>query len=385
MKTVISNARLVLASRITAENGWALVENGRFVAIGEDNAPDADQVIDAKGSYMFPGLVDLQINGGGGINFNDVQNDSDIQTILEANLSTGTTSLLATLITDKSERLIQSIQSFNAASCPLNSMVLGLHIEGPFFSPDKRGMHGLDMITAPNIDLTRQILDAGQGKIKIMTLAPELSGAIDVIQFLKKKNVIASMGHTMASYEETEAAIDAGATMATHLFNTMPSIHHRDPGMVPALLNSTCNIGIIADGEHVDPRLLKMVFKIGGPNYFLVSDAIAPLGSDITEFNYYGQKVWVQNGLCYITETTRAGSVTPLLDGAINAHKHIGLPLHQAINLASLTPAKIIGADKDVGSIDTGKQADFLIVSPNFKLEQVYRNGQKFDRVFNLN
>ena len=384
MTLLIKNARIVLPYRVTAAQGWMMVKDGLIAALGEGDAPGAETSIDAESQYLFPGLIDLQINGGGGLNFNDVQNAQDLTTILEANLATGTTGLLATFITDQPNQLVEKIKTVSELASSSGAHILGLHIEGPFLSPEKSGMHAADRVALPDVGITKNIIEAGQSKIKIMTLAPELPGALEVVRFLKAQNVIAAMSHSMASYEDTENALQAGASMGTHLFNTMPPIHHRTPGMIPALLNSTADLGIIADGEHIDDRILQMVFKIKGPNYFLVSDAIAPLGSDLKEFDYHGSKVWVENGLCYISKDVRAGSVTPLFNGVIRAHQKLGFSLPEAVALGSLTPATIINADTHCGSIAIGKQADFLIVGNDFKLQQVYKAGQKFNRVYNL-
>jgi N-acetylglucosamine-6-phosphate deacetylase len=290
---LIKNAQLVLPTHVTPSEGWVLVRNGLFAAMGEDTPPEADEIIDASGNYLFPGLIDLQINGGGGLNFNDCKNEKDVETILEANLSTGTTSLLATFITDVPEVLKTSLRLVAEAETTSGARVLGIHMEGPFFNPEKRAMHALEAVVPPSVQATEEILQAAKDKIKIMTLAPEMPGALDVTKFLRQHGVIASMSHSMATYEEAQQGMEAGVTMATHLFNTMPPIHHRNPGMITALLNSTLDLGVIADGEHMHESLLQLIFKIKGPNFFLVSDAIAPLGTTQDSFNYRGHRIRV--------------------------------------------------------------------------------------------
>ena len=381
---ILHNARIVLADRVTETDEWVRVQNGKFTEIGNGPFPHAKDMIDAKGGYVFPGLIDLQINGGGGLNFNDCKSIADVATILDANLACGTTGVLATFITNTPERLGECINRVAGMTPRSGATLLGFHVEGPFFNVEKRGMHAPDKVSLPSIEITKDLLEAGRGQIKIMTLAPELPKALDVIRFLKSQNVIASMGHTMASYDEAETAIAAGATMATHLFNVMAPLHHRKPGLIPALLNSALHIGVIADGEHIDDAILRMIFKIDGPNYFLVSDAIAPLGTTTDHFDYHGTTANVKNGVCYMPDNTIAASVTPLLIDVVRTHTKIGLDLVQAVKMASLTPAEIIGVDQNFGSIAIGKHADFLILDQDFQLQSVYKNGERFSRVFNL-
>ena len=380
------NAQIVLPDHIQSD-GWVLVKDGHFVEIGFGTArPKADNAVDVSGDYIFPGLVDLQINGGGGKNFIDCSSDEDIDTILYANLATGTTSLLPTLMLSTIERLKSSCALISHYAQHDKNFVLGIHLEAPFLNPDYSGMHNANYLQSPSVALAKELLDVADGKVKIMTLSPELNGAFEVITFLKKSGVLPSLGHSGATAEQTHAALQAGASMATHLYNRMSPIHHHADraGMIPVLLNSKAALGIIADLQHVNEDVLRMTFNHKTANLFFVSDGIAPLGTQNEFFVYEGEKIMVRNGTCFNGEGKMAGSATPLFKGVINAHR-LGFPLHEMVYRASLLPAQLIGCDKEVGSIEIGKYADFLIVDQhNLSLKAVYKDGQKFDRVFNL-
>jgi N-acetylglucosamine-6-phosphate deacetylase len=377
------NAQIVLPDRIQSD-GWVLVKDGRFAEIGSSaTRPQADHTVDVLGNYIFPGLVDLQINGGGGKNFIECSSDADIDVILQANLATGTTSLLPTLIVSTLDRLKSA--SHLIATCTQKA-ILGIHLEAPFLNPEFAGMHDTKYVQLLTIALAKELLDAAQGQTKIMTLSPELDGALELIAFLKAQKVIASLGHSNATAQQTHAALQAGASMGTHLYNRMSPVHHHSDraGMVPVLLNSGAACGIIADLQHVNSDVLCMAFHHKTANLFLVSDSIAPLGTRLGHFIYQGEKIEVRNGTCFTQKGIMAGSATPLFKGVINAHR-LGFPLHEMVYRASLLPAQLIGCDSDLGSIASGKYADFLIVDQqNLNLKAVYKDGQKFERVFNV-
>lgn len=387
MKILIKNAQVVLPDRIIA-NGYVAVENGKFTQITEKEIASSgfDETIDTNGDYIFPGLVDLQINGGSGLTFNDCKGAGDIAQILEANLTTGTTSLLATIMLNNAEAMRQAIKVVAQSAVNTGAEIVGIHIEGPFFNPAFSGMHDKGNVVMPTVRGAAELIEAGAGRVKIMTLAPEIIHALDIIRYLKSENIIASLGHSNATDEETRKALEAGSSMATHLFNRMSAIHHHPgkAGMTPVLLNSKAHLGLIADRAHVNDDLLRLLAKIDGAKIFLVSDGLAPLGVNVTDFIYYGEKIVVRNGACFNTDGKMAGSATPLFKGVINMHQ-LGCDLLRAVAMASIIPAKAIGIDATLGSIETGKKADFLIVDKDkLTLKQVYKNGKKVERVYNI-
>lgn len=374
------NAQIVLPKCIIKDTFE--IEGGVFTAVGEG----AEAGEDLQGDYVLPGLVDLQINGGGGMYFNDCTSADQVTHILKANLATGTTTLLPTLTLNPVPKMLQQVRILVAHANSDGARVAGLHVEGPFLNPEYRGIHPLEHIVAPSVDITNEFIAAGKGKIKVMTLAPELSGSLDVIALLKQNNIIASMGHSLATAAQTHTALQAGAGMATHLYNRMSAVHHHPgkAGMIPVLLNSKAACGLIADLAHINDDLLLMTLNVNGANLFLVSDGIAPLGTHDADFTFHGEHMHVKNGACYNDEGRLAGSATPLLNGIINAHK-LGFPLHEMVARASLVPAQLIGMADQIGSIAVGKRADFLIVDKNdFKLKAVYKDGVRFEAVFNL-
>lgn len=385
MRRLVKNAQIVLPDRIL--RGCATIENGKFAQVSEEEIPGAGfEEVDAGGDYLFPGLVDLQVNGGGGLVFNDCKNADDLEKILAANLATGTTSLLATILINEVDDMKRAIRFIAAEKTTSGAEVAGIHVEGPFFNTEFRGMHLAERIQMPSVHVAADLMEAGNGLVKIMTLAPELYRAGDVIRYLKDNGIIASLGHSNATSEETQQALAAGASMATHLFNRMPPVHHHagKAGMIPALLNSNADLGIIADRQHVNDELLRLLLKIDGVRLFLVSDGIAPLGVNATDFIYYGEKIVVRDGTCFNAEGKMAGSATPLFKGVINMHQ-LGCDLSRAVAMASIVPAKIIGIDAACGSIEAGKKADFLVVDKDrLSLKAVYKGGEKFDRVYNI-
>ncbi len=376
-----TNAQIVLPDRIV-EQGSIAVKNGYFEKI--DHTPNTG--IDLQGDYIFPGLIDLQVNGGGNHLFNHVYDVSSLNALLEANLSTGTTGLLATLMLDHTNILEVQTKFLANQKTELGSRLLGLHVEGPFFNPIKAAMHDSALIIKPDVEWTEKLLKAGQGRIKIMTLAPEMQDADKVIACLNKNNVIASVAHSYATEQEMCKGLQDGITMATHLFNTMSPLHHHpdNAGMVPVLLNSNAALGIIADGMHVNDYMLSIVLKMNGTRPFFVSDAISPLGTDTKDFIYRGENIKVVKGACYNTNGKMAASITPLFKGVINAHR-LGFELFDMVRMASLFPAQLIGFDQNYGSIEAGKCADFLIVDKKtLQLKAVYKNGIKFHSVYNI-
>lgn len=373
--SLFKSAQIVLKDSILPQ-GWMRVEDGVIAEIAEGDIKDANAV-DLQGDMIFPGLIDLQINGGGGIYFNDCKDEADIQTVLKANLSTGTTGLLATLMTNDDAVLNSKIALLADTRGEKGARLLGMHIEGPFFNPDKKGIHPAQYLSKPCVEKAKNYIASGKGKIKIVTLAPELPEALELIVYLKTQNVIASLGHSNATGEQTTKALAAGATMGTHLYNAMTAIHHHPgkSGMVPALLNSNAAIGLIADGAHVDDEILRMTLRLKGTHFFLVSDALSPLGTDISEFIYNNEKMTVYNGACYNEEGRLAGSATSLFQSVINAHR-LGFPLHEMVALASFVPAQILKMEDMIGSLAVKKKADFLIVDKNnLKLKAVYKSG----------
>lgn len=365
MNATIIKADLVLPDRILVD-GYLSYRDNVITAI-DATMPDIGQssIIDRSGHYLIPGLIDLQVNGGGGRLFNDATDSNDLRTIVDGHLAQGTTGLLATLMCDEPHHLTKQLALIAEATqrdAHLHDHILGIHLEGPFFSLNKRGMHAPHLIATPDIKLIQQWIDAAQGQIKIVTLAPELPGVLDVIHYLSERDIIVSLAHSEADYDQTMQAIAAGATMGTHLFNTMPMMAGRQPGLSGALLDSPSVItGIINDGVHVHDAMVRLALRSKGlDNVFFVSDAMHDVSGQENAIAYRGMTLSAKDGVCYNDAGALAGSAAPLRTALQRAVTHLDLDIVQAVRLCSTQPADIIGYSHR-GRLDVGCSADVLI------------------------
>lgn len=382
-KIAFKNANIVTPSEIL-ERHTLKVENEYIVSIEPEGAGCDDyEITDLSGDLILPGLVDLQVNGGGGLMFNEVNDAKDIHDILAANASEGTTSICPTLISDdlmRMGRCAEEISRYNSTSNS-ESRIVGMHLEGPFLNSSKRGGHSEKYLMNPSVEVFDQLYSACDGNLKIISLAPELDGARQVIEQAKKMGVHASLAHSNASYQEVMEAIEVGLSMGTHLFNAMTQFGSREPGAVGAILD--CHnifFGIIADGKHVHEASIRVVMNALGDEdrVFLVSDGVSPIGTTDKSFVLYGHRVHIKNGGCYTEEGVLAGSATPLIGGVKTMVEKVGVNLIEAVKMASLVPAQLVGAESEIGSIEVGKYADILICKPSLSVSSVFVGGKEF-------
>ena len=310
-------------------------------------------------AWLAPGFVDAQVNGGGDVLFNDAPTARTISTIAAAHRSFGTTSFLPTLITDAPEKMRQAIAAVQEAMRTEPS-VLGLHVEGPFISPDKAGVHDPRFIRKPTgADI--ETLAAWRDGVLLLTLAPERMPAGFVAQ-LTARGVRVSLGHSMATYDETRAAIAEGLTGFTHLFNAMRGLESREPGPIAAALESgDCSYGLIVDGFHVAPAMLRLALRALG-NPMLVTDAMPPVGGRQLSFQLYGDEIRVADGRCVRSDGTLAGAFLDMASAVRNCVRLLGLSLEQALRLATFNPARFLGVD--VGQLKPGSRADIVALDP---------------------
>lgn len=340
------------------------------------------EFIDATDCYVIPGLVDIHFHGAMGADFSDGTTEA-LKTICKYELQNGITDICPATMTisqPEIEQVISSAVTFtqeqqahaataakdlDCFSDPVPSSysdVIGIHLEGPFLSPEKAGAQNPDFILPPDSLLIEKWLDMSQGLLRLMTVAPELPGALDCIkQFENKINF--SMGHTTADYDTALAAIQAGANHITHLYNAMPGLNHRSPGVIGAAADSeTCMVELICDGIHVAPAVVRSTFKLfGDDRVLLISDSIRATGMPDGTYSLGGQAVTVRNGKATLKGETIAGSVTNLYACMVNAVK-MGVPLPSAIKASTINPCKSIGAEKTLGSIEAGKKAHLLLI-----------------------
>lgn len=313
----------------------------------------ADYVI--EDGYLSPGLIDLQLNGAFGVDFAaaDTQQWTDV---VKALPSTGVTAFLPTIITNPVTSLVDQLRGAPATFDPAGAQPLGFHVEGPFISMQHRGVHREDYITAP----TRENIDAlvATKRVRLVTLAPEVDGALDAITTLADAGVIASLGHSSATNEQAHAGVDAGARMVTHLFNAMTGVHHREPGLAAvALTDSRITCGLIADGVHVHPDAIRLAFAAAPERIALVTDALAALGLPPGTIEFGGKQITIgQDGVARDGNGILAGSIVRM-DHAIGNCISWGIPAEVALRAASTIPAEVLH-DNSRGSIVVGSRGD---------------------------
>ncbi|TFJ95549.1 molecular chaperone DnaK [Platysternon megacephalum] len=375
-----SSSLLIRNGRLFTLKGWTeadiAIVDGTVVGVGKElTVAPSTRSIDAAGQYIVPRLIDLQVNGAGGMMFSLNRSTVEFRAALETLGAQGVQGILVTILSASIEEMQDAIriavevaESVQQGACA----ILGIHIEGPFISPEKRGGHAGGHLRSPNVEDMSKLLDAGSGWVKMVTLAPELPASLEVIALCQSKGIHVSAGHTMATCEETERAVRAGLSGATHLYNAMPPLSARDPGVAGFALAATgFKVGIIGDLLHVDPHLLRVaVLCKASSDIYLVTDAVAPLGADGVEFDLYGTRVSVRDGGCYTETGVLAGTATPLL-GMIQKLVTSGVcSPHQAIEMATTSPARIVGS-LDLVTIREGLRPRLMLLSEQLDLVEL--------------
>jgi len=351
------------------------ITDGVITAIDQDVA---NKDISAAG-MVVPGFIDLQINGGGGVLFNDDPSVEKLNVIMKAHAKYGTTAMLPTLITDKVEVMEQAADVIAEAIAQKVPGIVGVHFEGPHLSVEKKGTHCADYIR-PISDAEWQVLsrqDLGQ---VVVTLAPETVSPEDVNRMVGY-GIKVCIGHTNADFKTAQKSIDAGASGFTHLFNAMSPFQGREPGVVgSALLNDNTSCGLIVDGFHVDYASCKLAIKTKPRGkVFLVTDAMPPVGTNQTQFALYDRTVYVDNGKLTSTTGELAGSSLDMASAVKNTHFELDIPLGEAIRMGSLYPAEYLYQGQEVvrGQLSLGKQADFLILNKDLSVRETWIAGQQ--------
>ncbi|MBD8106578.1 N-acetylglucosamine-6-phosphate deacetylase [Erwinia persicina] len=344
-----------------------------------EDLPTGIETRQVDGAIIAPGFIDLQLNGCGGVQFNDdiaAISVETLQTMQKANEKSGCTSFLPTLITSTDELMKRAVEVMRAWLAQNSNQALGLHLEGPWLNPLKKGTHNPDLIRAPDQALV-DFLCANADVIGKITLAPEKVDAA-VIRQLRDAGIVISAGHSHGTYDEALAGIDAGVSFATHLYNAMPTTSGRGPGLIGALFDSSevwC--GIIADGLHVHYANIRNAKRIKGDKLILVTDATAPAGAAIDQFIFAGKTIYYRNGLCVDENGTLSGSALTMIEAVANSVEHVGIALDEALRMATLYPARAMGVEARLGTIEAGKVANLTVFTRDYKITRTIVNGNE--------
>ena len=363
------------------EDAALLAEGGDVVGVMPRKSVPADtDTVELPGGILAPGFVDLQVNGGGGVMLNDHQSVEGIRTICAAHARFGTTALLATLITDTPEITQAAIAAAGEAASLSVPGFLGLHLEGPHLSVSRKGAHDAKLIRPMNDD-DEAALIAAKKEIPVLltTVAPE-SVDPDRIEALVEAGVVVSLGHSDTSYLLARASADAGATMVTHLFNAMAPLANREPGLVGAALEAgTLHAGLIADGVHVDAATIAIALraKNGPARIFLVTDAMATIGTDMTEFTLNGRTIHRENGSLRLADGTLAGADLDMISAVRFVHEKVGIERGEALRMASLYTARAMGVDHRIGRLGPGTAASMVYLPDGLDVRSVWIEGEK--------
>ncbi|PWS44474.1 N-acetylglucosamine-6-phosphate deacetylase [Streptomyces sp. FT05W] len=369
--TVLAGARVVLPTG-TVENGRVIVEGTR---IAGSTTKDA-RTVDLSGHWVVPGFVDIHNHGGGGASF-ATGTAEDVLTGVRAHRAHGTTTVVASTVTGEMDFLAR--QAGLLSELVEQGELAGIHFEGPFISPCRKGAHSEQLLRDPDPAEVRKLLDAARGSARMVTLATELPGGIESVRLLAEHGVIAAVGHTDATYEQTVEAIDAGATVATHLYNAMPAIGHRDPGPVTALLeDERITVELINDGTHLHPAALELAYHhAGSDRVALITDAMDAAGAGDGFYELGPLAVEVRDGVARLVEGGSIAGSTLTLDTAFRRAVTIDrIPVEDVVRSISANPARLLGLDHRVGSLDPGKDADLVVLDADFVLKGVMRRGE---------
>ncbi|MFF8959412.1 N-acetylglucosamine-6-phosphate deacetylase [Streptomyces sp. NPDC014894] len=368
--TVLTGARVVLPTG-TVENGRVTVDGTKIAAVAPDDAPARD----LSGHWIVPGFVDLHNHGGGGASFTGGTTE-DVLRGVRTHREHGTTTLVASLVTAETDFLARRAGALS--ELVEQGDLAGIHFEGPFISPCRKGAHSEELLRDPDPAEVRKLIDAARGTARMVTLATERPGGLDSVRLLAEHGVIAAVGHTDATYEQTVAAIDAGATVATHLFNAMPQIGHRAPGPIAALLeDERVTVELINDGTHLHPAALELAFhRAGAGRVAFITDAMDAAGFGDGRYQLGPLAVDVVDGVARLAEGGAIAGSTLTLDTAFRRAATVDrIPVEDIVRAISANPAKLLGVDDRVGSLETGKDADLVVLDESFRLKGVMRKG----------
>lgn len=381
MKTLIENVKIVTEDEILLEHGL-IIEDERITTIDKLNSIDRssiDKFIDGEGLYLSPGFIDIHNHGNSGVDIMDSKKET-LDTMGNFHLRHGVTSFLGTVITSSYENIKKAV--VNMAEYKQDNF-LGIHLEGPFFSKEKKGAQPEYYIKEPDLEFIEEIYELSRGSLRVVSLAPELGGVGEVVDYLVKNGVKVSLGHSMADYQECKNIIDRGASIATHLYNGMRDFNHREPGIVGAsLVDRRIYSEIIYDRVHVHDIAFQIAYRLkGADRLVLISDAMMAAGLGDGSYKLGGQDVSLVGREARLKNGSLAGSVLTLDRAVYNVITYQEIGLVEAVRMASLTGAEAIGQSKDLGSIEAGKYANLIFFDDSINIYKVILRGKmKWER-----
>lgn len=372
----LTNCRIYTGAEVLDDRALVIQGDRIQSLMSVTDLPKDCERIDLEGASITPGFIDLQLNGCGGVMFNDAIAPETLDIMHQTNLRSGTTSFLPTLITTSDADMRSAMSVVKAYRQDQPHSVLGLHLEGPYLNPKRKGIHNGDFVRSPDAEMIAAIAQAGPETVRLVTLAPEMATPEDIAQ-LAQAGIVVSAGHTNANYDQAVASFHQGVTMATHLFNAMSPWQSRQPGMVGAVLDQPeVYTGIIADGHHVHFTSISLAHKLKDDRLFLVTDATPPAGTEMDSFMIGGQRVFYREGKCISAEGTLGGSALTMIEAIANCVHHVGIPLAEALRMASLYPARAIHVDEQYGQLAPGYIANATIFDSALRILGVVDRGR---------
>ncbi|MES2279500.1 MAG: N-acetylglucosamine-6-phosphate deacetylase [Bacteroidota bacterium] len=367
MITALHNAQIITNGEIIVGKA-VLVENGKIKAIVDEAAiPAGAHRINLNNNYLSPGLIDLQIYGTGQYFFGGQPSAANLAGMETDLLSQGCTGFMATIATNTNDVVEAGIAAAKAYRPQAKGNFLGLHLEGPYLNPKRRGAHPEKLIKKATLAEVKNWVEMADGEIKIITIAPELQDA-EVMAYLNEQGIILSSGHSDATYAQAKGFIHHPVKAITHLYNAMPQMHHREPGIIPAIFEERPYTSVVADGIHVNFTMISLAKRQLGDKLFLITDAVAEASEGTYQHHFTGDRFTMPDG-------TLSGSCLTMLKAVQNCVEHANISLPESVNMASLYPAQLAGLTAK-GKIEAGYDADMLVFNSAFEVQNVILNGQ---------
>lgn len=374
----VFNGHVACDGEVTQEAVLVLAEDRiADIETGSDIRPDTcDQSLDLEGGWLLPGFIDTQVNGGGGVLFNDCPTLEGIAAIGAAHAAFGTTAFLPTLVSAQPETIARALEALDAGIERGIPGLVGIHVEGPFINPRRKGIHAEENLRRLDPALMDLLTTPRRGKV-VVTLAPELADPAD-LERLSAAGVILSAGHSDATVEQARAGFAHGITGVTHLFNAMTPLHHRAPGLIGAALDDDAVwCGLIADGLHLAPEIVRLAVRVKGrERIMLVTDAMPPVGNGGKPFHLNGEEISVRDGRCTDAKGTLAGSGLDMAAAVRNTVHFTGLDVASAAEMATASPASFLGLASRQGRLAAGLRADFVLLDTDLVPRQTWIGGK---------